>query len=116
METIIDNTQKKHNGRTVAGIIILVIGSLLLIDQFDLFTIPGWIFSWPMWLIAYGIYVGGKHNFTNNSWLIYILVGVAFLLQYTGLVAASVLWPVGIIVVGVWMMVKGGKNHLHKTV
>jgi hypothetical protein len=116
METIIENTNKPYNGKTVAGIIILVFGSLLLVDQFNPDFIPDWIFSWPMWLIAYGIYVGGKYNFTNNSWLIYTLVGLAFLLENTGLVAASVLWPVGIILVGVWMMVRGGKPKWHKAV
>ncbi|HWZ14927.1 MAG TPA: DUF5668 domain-containing protein [Mucilaginibacter sp.] len=68
METQIKDTNYKHNGRTMAGIIILIIGGMLLIDQLDLFFIPHWLFSWPMWLIGYGLYMGGKYNFRKPVW------------------------------------------------
>ena len=80
METIIENPNKPHNGRTMAGIIILIIGGILLINQLDLFFLPHWLFSWPMWIIAYGVYMGGKYNFRKPIWIWMVVLGTAFLL------------------------------------
>ena len=67
MRTFIEHQNVSHNGRTIAGIIILIIGGLLLVDQLDLFFIPNWLFSWPMWLIGWGVYMGGKYNFKKSN-------------------------------------------------
>ena len=80
METIIENANSPKNGRVVAGIIILAIGSILLINQFSLFFIPHWLFSWPMWVIAYGIYLGGKYDFKKPVWIWMTGLGTVFLL------------------------------------
>jgi len=109
METLIENTNKPYSKKTIIGVIILIIGSVLLVDQFNLFYIPDWIFSWPMWLIVVGLYSGARHNFRNRGWLIMIVVGIAFLLENTGVVAGGILWPIGIIVVGLWMILKHSK-------
>ena len=79
METTIENANKPHNGRTMAGIIILIIGGILLINQLDLFFIPNWLFSWPMLIIAYGVYMGRKYNFRKPIWIWMIVLGTAFL-------------------------------------
>ncbi len=106
METIIENPKAPHKGRTIAGVIILVIGGILLIDQLDLVFIPHWLFSWPMLVIAFGIYTGAKHNFKNKSWLIFVLAGFAFMLESAGLVTGNLIWPVMIIVLGIYMVMK----------
>ncbi|MGZ3872465.1 MAG: LiaF transmembrane domain-containing protein [Mucilaginibacter sp.] len=110
METIIDNPNKQ-NGKTMAGIIIVIIGGLLLIDQLDLFFIPGWLFSWPMWIIAYGIYMGGKYNFKKPVWLWLVVMGTAFLLTENFDNADKIVWPVAIIGTGAWMVMKHTKHH-----
>lgn len=106
METnsIIPNTS--INGKTIAGIVILIVGSILLIDQFDLFVIPGWVLSWPMLLIAYGLYMGGKYNFKKPIWIYLIVLGSAFLLTDNIPDADRFVWPVAIIGVGAWMVTK----------
>jgi hypothetical protein len=109
METSIENTNKPHSSKTTIGIIILIIGTVLLVDQFNLVFIPDWIFSWPMWLIVIGLYTGAKHNFTNRGWLIMVVIGIGFLLENTGVLAAGVIWPIGIIAVGIWMIFRHGK-------
>ena len=110
METTIENTNKPHNGRTMAGIIILIIGGILLINQLDLFFIPNWLFSWPMWIIAYGAYMGGKYNFRKPIWAIMILLGTAFLLTENIANADRIVWPVAIIGTGLWLVLKHKKN------
>ena len=110
METNIANPNKSHNGKTVAGIIILIIGSILLIDQLNLFFIPGWLFSWPMWMIAYGVYMCSKYNFKKPFYIWVIVIGTAFLFTENFDNADRVVWPLAIIGVGAWMVIK----HNHK--
>lgn len=33
-----------------------------------------------------------------------VVIGIGFLLENAGIVAGSVLWPIGIIIVGLWMI------------
>jgi Domain of unknown function (DUF5668) len=110
METNIENQNPSHNGRTTAGVIILIIGSLLLINQFDLFFIPNWLFSWPMWIIAYGVYMGGKYNFRKPVWAIMIFIGTAFLFTENFDNAGRIVWPIAIIGTGLWMVMKHNKR------
>ena len=110
METIIENQNKPHNGRTMAGVIIIIIGGMLLINQLNLFFIPGWLFSWPMWIIAYGVYMGAKYNFRKQIWAIMIVVGTAFLLTENVDNAERVVWPVAIMGTGLWMVLKHQKR------
>jgi hypothetical protein len=106
MEMHIENPNKQHNGRTIAGIIILLIGGMLLIDQFDWFFIPHWLFSWPMWLIGYGLYLGGKYNFRKPVWAVLVFIGVAFLFSENIGNADRIIWPIGIIATGVYLVTK----------
>jgi Domain of unknown function (DUF5668) len=111
METIIENPRNHHSGRVTAGVIILIVGSLLFIDQLNLFYIPNWLFSWPMWLIGWGIYMGGKYNFRKPMWIIMILLGTAFLFTENIADADRVVWPVFIIGAGLWLVLRNS----HKT-
>jgi hypothetical protein len=106
METNVINPNKPNNGKTMAGIIIVIIGGLLLIDQFDMFFIPHWLFSWPMWIIAYGLYMGGKYNFRKPVWVWMIVIGTAFLFTENIDNSDRLVWPIAIIGVGAWMVMR----------
>ncbi|MDB5133369.1 MAG: hypothetical protein JWR02_3118 [Mucilaginibacter sp.] len=110
METPIKDTNYKHNGRTIAGIIILIIGGMLLVDQLDLFFIPHWLFSWPMWLIGYGLYMGGKHNFRKPVWAVLIFIGTMFLFTENVHNADRIVWPVGIIATGLYLVMRHNRK------
>ena len=69
METNNTTPKTQYNGKVIAGIIVLAIGCMLLVRQMDWFFFPHWLFSWPMWMIGYGVYVGAKHNFAKPIWL-----------------------------------------------
>ncbi len=109
MTTTIENPNKINHGKTMAGVIILIIGGLLLIDQFSLFFIPGWLFSWPMILIAYGLYMGGKYNFRKPVWIWLTVLGSAFLLTENINDADRFVWPVAIMGIGAWMVTRHNK-------
>ena len=43
--------------------------------------LPYWLFSWPMILIALGLYIGARHSFRQWGWLIPVAIGTIFLLD-----------------------------------
>jgi drug/metabolite transporter (DMT)-like permease len=106
----------KHNGKLVAGIIILVIGSFLLIQQMNCFFFPHWLFSWPMWMIGYGVYIGAKHNFRKAIWLWLVVLGTAFLLTENVHDAGRFIWPVSVIGLGAWMVMRHNEKAAGKPV
>jgi len=112
MTTTIENPNKINSGKTMAGIIILVIGSILLIDQLNIFFIPEWLYSWPMWIIAYGLYMGGKYNFRKPVWVVMITIGTCFLITENVYDADRFVWPAAIMALGVWIVMKNQK-HAH---
>jgi len=95
-----------RNGKALAGIILLAVGAILLIRQFDFFFIPHWLFTWPMWLIFWGLFVGAKSNFHKPSAFILILLGVVFLIDDNFHGASDIVWPVAIIAFGLWMILR----------
>ena len=71
--------QPRHNSRIFAGLFLLFVGAMFLLKELSFPFFPDWIFTWPMLLIAIGIYTGIKHQFRNPSWIILIIVGGVFL-------------------------------------
>ncbi|MES2848282.1 MAG: DUF5668 domain-containing protein, partial [Bacteroidota bacterium] len=75
------NDNKPNNSRIVAGVFIIIIGLLFFVRQTDINILPYWLFTWPMILIAIGVYLGIKHNFTGSSWLVMLIIGGFFLVD-----------------------------------
>jgi predicted membrane protein len=107
----IDHQGSANKGKVLAGIVLLFIGASWLLGEFDFFFIPNWLLTWPMWLIVGGLYLGGKNNFRNSTWLFAVVIGVIFLLgeAIPGLDAGAIVWPGILITVGIWMIVR--RNH-----
>ena len=107
----IEYPKKPGNGKVLAGLILLAVGGVLLLRQFDFPYFPNWLISWPMLLIAWGLYAGAKHNWRNPAWFILILIGLAWLLDRNvpGLQAHQIVWPVIIISFGLWLILR--RNH-----
>ncbi len=107
-----------RNGKALAGIILLAVGAVLLIRQFDFFFIPSWLFSWPMWLIFWGLFIGAKSNFRKSSSFTLTLLGVVFLIDNNIHGASGIVWPVAIISIGLWMILRRhsrfDKDYLQK--
>lgn len=70
----IHNNPVRSSNRIIAGLFLLAIGGLLLAKNMGAF-IPEWVFTWPMLLIAIGVFNAIAHRFRNNLWLILILLG-----------------------------------------
>lgn len=103
-----DNTPKyrPNSGRVWAGVVIILIGALLLLDRLNVFFgVPGWLFSWPMILIVIGLVIGGNSGFKNPAGFILLGIGAFFLLSnHTDFGVARLFWPMLIIVIGAWLL------------
>ena len=106
MSNDIQSPNNPRNGKALAGIVLLAVGGILLFRQFDFFFIPHWLFSWPMWLIFWGLFIGAKSNFHKPSSFILIILGVVFLLNENFHEARGVIWPMAIIAFGLWMILR----------
>ncbi len=71
-----------RGSRMWSGIILLLAGILLLGYKMGA-PIPGWVFTWPVLLIAIGLLTGVKSRFHNPGAFIMIVVGGIFLLDQT---------------------------------
>jgi predicted membrane protein len=71
--------QPRHNARIFAGLFLLCVGGIFLMREMSFPFFPDWLFTWPMILIAVGIYSGIKHQFRNPAWIILIIIGCVFL-------------------------------------
>lgn len=105
-------TEKRGNRNSFAGLILLIVGGALLLRQFGA-NLPDWIFSWQMLLIVIGIFIGVKHNFRNFSWLAITAVGVIFLLDemYPDLALRNFAWPLVIIGVGLFIIFSPNRSR-----
>jgi len=92
-------------GRVWAGLFIVAIGGVLLLDQMG-FPFPDWLFTWPVLLIALGLFAGLRHNFRRGGWLIMILIGAFFLVQdyYPQWPIHRFLWPFVLIFLGLFFI------------
>ena len=83
------------------GVFILLIGVAALIKA-TVTDLPNWVFSWQMFLIALGFFMGIKHGFRGASWFILMLIGGAFLIPeiYPDISIRRYIWPGVMILVG----------------
>src|SRR5580704_14935573 len=107
-----DDYKYRHGGRVLAGLFLLLVGALFLMKEMDFPFFPRWLFTWPMLLIAVGIYTGIKHEFRNPGWIIVIIIGGVFLADQMdmGFDFHRFIIPLIIIAVGFVMIVRP-KRH-----
>ncbi len=74
------NNLENRSGKVWAGLFIIVVGSLLLLDNVGL-DLPNWLFSWSTLLILIGLFIGIKHRFQHSSWIVMVLIGSYFTLE-----------------------------------
>jgi len=100
------NTRDPRRNKVFAGTLLLAIGVIIMIHQLNFFFFPWWIFDWPMWIIAFGLYSGFKHDFKNSAWFIMIFVGLFFLCNdiFPRVHVGDNFWPLILIVIGIRMI------------
>jgi predicted membrane protein len=108
--------QSNRSGRVLAGLVIVLVGVALLSRQLDFIVLPRWVFTWKMLLIVIGLFISFKHSFRNVGGIILILIGGVFLIEdiVPGLTFRTYIIPVGIIIVGLWMILFPSRRSQYK--
>src|SRR5258708_6114237 len=109
-----DRRRNRGLGRIGAGLFLLLIGGVLLLDQMG-FPLPDWLFNWHVLMIVAGLFIGLRHNFRGGAWLVLILIGGFFFLQdyYPRFPLQRFIWPAVLIFVGMMIIIspKGHRSH-----
>ena len=101
------------------GVVLIILGGLFLMDNFGLFwfDLRPVIFSWHSILLIIGIIVLVNHK---NSLAGYILIAIGLLgtmkhtIPYFFDFDFSDIWPIMILLVGVWLIFKRNGRHHHE--
>ena len=107
------SNDNRSSNRNWGGLIVVIVGTLFLAKQAGA-DFPYWFFTWPMILIAVGLFVGFRHSFRNPGWIIPVLIGSVFLLEdiVPELEIKQYMWPVVIIIIGLVMIFRPrGRNR-----
>jgi predicted membrane protein len=104
--------RKINQSRISGGVFLLLIGVLLLAYKMGA-PIPGWVFTWPVLLIAIGLFIGIKSKFHNPGSFIMILIGSIFFIDQSvpGINLQNYIAPIILICLGVLFIVRPQKHH-----
>ncbi|MFM9945045.1 MAG: LiaF transmembrane domain-containing protein [Bacteroidia bacterium] len=106
-ETTINPSHHPRRGRAMAGGLLVLVGLVFLARELGT-VFPHWLFTWPVFLIVLGIFLGAKHNFNRGGWWIVSLVGAIFLIDKLTpeINIGHLIWPSIIILIGLVFIFK----------
>lgn len=103
---------KDNQGQVWGGVFLLLIGLAALANNY----IPGlnWLFSWPMFLIALGLFIGLRNKFNGAAWLALIIIGSYFLATKYFTIDADLrrlFWPFALIGLGAYLIFRPKRKY-----
>ena len=101
-----------RNNNIWTGLFILGIGAVLLMKQSGV-EFPFWFVTWPVLLIAIGVFGAIKNNFRPGGWILIMAIGAIFLADRLtpGMSIQHYAWPILLMAVGFWIIVKPKHHH-----
>jgi len=108
--------KRRSENRILAGLMLLIVGGLLLLNALHIILFPSWFFTWPMVLIAIGLFSGLRHNFKGGFWIILLLFGVFSLADdiNPSLNLDRFIAPFIIIAIGMLFILRPKRSHWRK--
>ncbi|TFF38731.1 LiaF transmembrane domain-containing protein [Mucilaginibacter psychrotolerans] len=113
MNTNINPKPNKANGAVMAGAILLLVGSYMLLRQLNILLLPDYIDLDPLWLVFIGLWIGSRSNFQKSNWVIITGLGVIWLINANINNANGIVWPAAFIALGLWIIMKKKKTGDH---
>ncbi|ANH82521.1 hypothetical protein A8C56_17455 [Niabella ginsenosidivorans] len=104
--------QRNSQGHIWMGLMMVLIGLVYLLKKMG-FVFPEFVFTWQMFLIVLGIFIGFRKNFQGPGWLILILVGSLFLVNEYFLFNAlrQYILPIALIGAGLFFILRPKKSY-----
>lgn len=101
-----------NKGRLYTGLLLVAAGALLFLSKMGA-PVPGWVFSWPVALILFGVLMGIKHKFRNaGGWILILIGGVNLIDQLVpGMSFHSYVLPIIIIAIGLIFILRPAKSY-----
>lgn len=92
--------------RWILGLIFIALGTLFLLDNFDIidFRIPYYLWRWEMIFVLVGVISLINGNY--SAAIIFISIGVTFWITNFYSVGIRDLWPIALIAVGLSILIK----------
>lgn len=102
-----DFERRINHSRVGGGVFLLLAGFLLLAYKMGA-PIPSWVFTWPVLLIAIGLFTGFKSRFHNPGSFILILIGGVFLIDQSvpGIDLHNFITPIILIGLGILFIMR----------
>ena len=99
-------------GSIWTGFFLLLIGIAALVKA-TVTDFPDWIFSWEMFLIVLGLFVGIRHGFKGGAWFILMIIGSIFLVNEINpdLGFRRYLWPTIMIALGIFFILRPRRHR-----
>lgn len=94
------------------GLAIILVGVLLLCKKLGLYYFS-WHNTWPVVLIAVGLFIGIQKRFRNNAWWILMLIGGAHMIPVftiAGTTSEALMLPVALIIGGLAIALRSGRK------
>ena len=97
--------------RTIAGLLLSLLGVVLLLDNFDYLDASGIIRFWPALLIVFGALKASKPGNTSGRVFgaVIALIGVVMVLNRADIIDISIgsLWPLVLVLIGLSFVLRG---------
>ncbi|CAM4035712.1 hypothetical protein SAMN06265348_101408 [Pedobacter westerhofensis] len=108
------NNTNKHSNRLGGGLILLVLGLIFFLNNFGI-GVPHWVFSWHTILLAIGLLIGYRRNFTGGAWMVMAVIGGIFTLEdIIGLDMSDYYLAGWFVILGLYfILTAGGRNKLN---
>ncbi len=97
---------QKFHGRIVVGMLLILLGTLFLLNNYNLFEIPYELFSWEYFFILFGLlfFLLSKNKTVG---IVFIAIGLFNLVPE--------LWPLILVLIGAYIIFgKRGRYHSYK--
>jgi hypothetical protein len=99
--------QRFSNSRRWSGLVLLAFGGLLLAQKMGA-PLPGWLFTWQVLLIGFGLLLGIRRKFRDFTWIIPVMIGSIFLMAdyYPDLEIRRYTLPIILMLVGLLFILR----------
>lgn len=100
--------QPRRNSRMMLALFILLIGAAALAKAIAFPFLPDWLFTWPVLLVVWGVYIAITRGFRDNSWIVLVLIGGFFLADdiIPGFSLHRFMWPLILIGIGLLILLR----------